>query len=476
MFLEVVRSEGLSHLSFVVGDSGRAVVIDPRRDCGVYMDIARRYGARITHIFETHRHEDFLTGSKELSLLTSASVYHGGRAAFRFGNPALDDDRIDLGRGRLTILETPGHTPESISLALADLRYSEEPVAVFTGDTLTIGGTGRVDLFPGRGPESAGMLYDSIFNRLLPLGDHVAIYPSHTGDGGIRGSERSFSTLGFERRYNPSLRAKSRDDFIAARMGERYPQSPHYSLMLRQNLEGPPLMNGLPQPQVYNVEDFAGATEPGMFIVDTRSPEAVCGARIPGSLALPMDRLSEFAGWFIPYNQPIGLVVSDPGQTAAAVRRLVRVGFDRIPACLVNNVYSWRSEDRSFETIPAVRLSETAEPARERFLLLDVRTPREFEAGHPEGAMNLFVGDIPDRLGVIPRDRPITLFSGKGERSVIAASILRMNGVWPVRVGLGGEMVPAEPEERPSEKGGDSPSIPAGNTPYDSQFFLINRE
>ncbi len=436
MFLEVVRSESLSHLSFLVGDGGRAAVIDPRRDCGIYMDLARRAGARITCILETHRHEDFLTGSKELSLLTAASVYHGGKSEFRFGNPALEGDIFELGGIRLTVIETPGHTPESVSYALAETRFSDSPIAVFTGDTLHVGGTGRTDLFPGREHDAAGQLYDSIFNRLLPLGDHVVIYPAHYGAGSADNtSGRCFSTLGFERRYNNSLRPMNRDAFIASKAGERRPLPPFCSLMLRRNLEGPPIMNGMPQPQPYLPDDFTGAISPGLFVVDTRSPEAVCGSYIPGSLALPLDRISEFAGWFIPYDSPIGLVVESSSLVQSAVSRLVRVGFDAVQAYLVNSAYAWGVSGRSRGCIPATRISGGTH--RRNVLILDVRTPGEYALGSPAGAVNLFLGDIPERIPEIPRDRGIVVWSGNDDRAVIAASVLRMNGVESVEIGLG---------------------------------------
>jgi hydroxyacylglutathione hydrolase len=198
MFLETIRSEGLSHLSYILGDGNEAAVIDPRRDAKIYQEIAYRQGARITHIFETHRNEDYVTGSLELARLTDAKIHHGQAMQFEFGQPVADGDSFHIGHIRLDVLETPGHTLEHISLSLTDTASGEGPVAVFTGDTLFIGDVGRTDFYPDRAEEVAGMLYDSLHDKLLPLGDHVILYPAH-GVGSVCGSgmaNREFSTLG----------------------------------------------------------------------------------------------------------------------------------------------------------------------------------------------------------------------------------------------------------------------------------------
>lgn len=171
MLLQSVKSQGLSHISYILGDGGYAAVIDPRRDCRVYLDIACKNGMQITHIFETHRNEDYIIGSQELSAMTGAAVYHGKALDFTYGQAAVQGDVFEFGQIRLKILETPGHTFESLSLVLYDTGSGEEPLAVFTGDALFIGDVGRTDFFPDRLEETAGLLYDSIFTKLLPLGD-----------------------------------------------------------------------------------------------------------------------------------------------------------------------------------------------------------------------------------------------------------------------------------------------------------------
>ena len=188
MFLEIVKSAGLSHLSYLIGDKGVAAVIDPRRDVDAYLDLADRHDARISHIFETHRNEDYVIGSLELASRTGASVYHGRAAGKSYWHTTGQGDSFGLGSVRLRVLETPGHTLDSISLALYDMDWSEDDaVAVFTGDALFIGDVGRTDFYPDRKAEVAGLLYESIHDKLLPLGDHVLLYPAH-GAGSVCGS------------------------------------------------------------------------------------------------------------------------------------------------------------------------------------------------------------------------------------------------------------------------------------------------
>jgi len=187
MFLEKIHSNGLSQLSYIIGHGGRAAVIDPRRDCDIYLDIAARNGAAIRHIFETHRNEDYVIGSTELALKTGAEVYHGQAFDFAYGNPVSAGDTFEFGDLTLEVIEAPGHTYESISIAVADRSFGDDPVAVFSGDALFSGDVGRTDFFPDQAEEVAGLLYDSIFERLLPLGDHVILLPTH-GAGSVCGS------------------------------------------------------------------------------------------------------------------------------------------------------------------------------------------------------------------------------------------------------------------------------------------------
>jgi len=440
MFLEVVRSQGLAHLSYIVGDQGAAAVIDPRRDCEIYRTLAYERGARITHIFETHRNEDYVIGSLDLSRKTGADIYHGEELPFAYGYPVTEGDVLRLGDVSLRVLKTPGHTYESISLVLADLSFGEDPVAVFTGDALFIGDAGRTDFFPDRAEEVAGLLYDSIFNKLLPLGDHVILYPAH-GAGSVCGSgmaSREFSTLGYERKHNPALQLADRSAFIRRKTGERHYQPPYFRRMEQYNLEGaPPLDLRVPEP--LKPGDFARAMGEGMLAVDVRSAEAFAGAYIPGSLAIPLHMIPAFAGWLLPYDRDIGLVAHDHGSVETAVRYLARLGYDQVTSFLDGGLHQWEMSGSPYDSIPAVHAGNiTARlDAQEPFTLLDVRTREEYEAGHLPGAVHVYVGELPHRLEDIPARRPVTTFCGSGERAIIAASILKRNGFEDVEDCLG---------------------------------------
>lgn len=441
MFLEKIKSDGLAHLSYIFGDNGQAAVIDPRRDCAIYLDIAYREGARITHIFETHRNEDYVIGSCELASLTGAAIYHGADLPFKFGKTAREGDCFGFGNVEIRVLATPGHTFESLSFVLSDKEFSNDPLAVFTGDALFIGDVGRTDFFPDRAEEVAGLLYDSIFDKILPLGDEVLLYPAH-GAGSVCGSDmasREFSSLGYERRHNPSLQVKNRDQFIQMKLAEKHSQPLYFKKMEEHNLAGPPLLGSLPRPKPYNADEFEQAIKDGMIAIDVRSPEAFAGAYIPGSLAIPLDMLPVYAGWFIPYDRDLGLVLPRGSDWKTATRYLVRLGYDRIIAVLDQGLNEWETSGRRYDRIPAIYAGELQRRIEEKedFTLLDVRKPDEIEQGTLPGSTHIFLGDLPQKLDKIPSARPITTFCGSGRRAIIAASILKQNGFDQVEDCLG---------------------------------------
>ncbi len=442
MFLEAVRSEGLAHISYIVGDGGKAAVIDPRRDCEIYVQIAHEHGAAITHIFETHRNEDYVIGSTELSRRTGAEIYHGGALDFHYGKAVSEGDTFDVGALSLKVLETPGHTYESISLALSDSEFGqEEAVAVFTGDALFIGDVGRTDFFPEEAEKVAGLLYNSIFEKLLPLGDHVLLYPAH-GAGSVCGggmASREFSSLGYERRHNPVLQLTDREAFIERKVNEQHYQPPYFRRMEKYNLEGAPPLNGIPNPQPFGPGEIERAMERGMTVLDTRSPEAIAGAFIPGSLAIPLGMVPAYAGWFLSYDQDIGLVVHKHEDVDTAVRHLLRLGYDRVAGFLEEGLHAWEISGRPYSRIPAVTAHELVQriEKKEDFTLLDVRKREEFQEARLPEAKHVFLGELPDRLDEIPRNKPVTTFCGSGRRAIIAASILVRNGFEDVEDSLG---------------------------------------
>lgn len=445
MFLEKVSSTGISHLSYVIGHDGEAAVIDPRRDIQTYTVIADRHGAKITTIFETHRNEDYVIGSPELADLTGATIYHGEGLDFAYGQSVSEGDAFALGDLRLTVLATPGHTYESISIVVRDAAFGDDAVAVFTGDALFIGDVGRTDFFPDQAEKVAGLLYDSIFDKLLPLGDQVILLPAH-GAGSVCGSgmaAREFSTLGYERRHNPSLQVDDRAAFIRRKTKEKHDQPPYFKQMEIYNQHGSaPSLGAFPPPPPMKVDHFAERIKDGMLSLDVRSPEAIAGAFIPGSLAIPLDMVPAFAGWFLGYAQDIGIVAESAEQAYTAKRHLARIGFDRVMGYLASGLTAWEMAGRTYSRIPAVHAAELVRriKAGEAFTLLDVRKDEEVAEGRLKGAVHIPLHQLPDRLEDIPGERPITTFCGSGQRAIIAASILKGNSFEQVEDSLGSMM------------------------------------
>jgi hydroxyacylglutathione hydrolase len=436
MKLEKIKTEGLAHLSYLLTSKGEAAVIDPRRDVEVYLDRARAEGCRITHIFETHRNEDLVSGAGILADITGAEVWHGPNPAapVRYAKTTKEGDSCKIGSARIEVLETPGHTFDSLSFVLYDESSGGGPVGVFTGDALFVGDVGRTDFYPDRRREVSGLLYDSL-QKLLALGDHVLLYPAH-GAGSVCGSgmaDREFSSLGHERQNNPRLQL-GREAFIEAKSKEHHEQPPYFRLMERLNLEGadPSRRYPLPPPA-----SFVEASGDGGQLVDVRGITDFLGAHLPGSLAIPDDMLAAFAGWFLDADKPIDLVCRDAAQAERSVRTLERIGFDGARK-FRTGVVSAASSSGPFERLDAVS-TETIRKRLSRgdWTLLDVRGQDEFEAGHIEGARNIYLGHLPSRLEELPREGKITVMCGSGARATIAASILLQHGFAGVDVYLG---------------------------------------
>lgn len=442
MFLQPVRSPGLAHISYIFGDGSQAAVVDPRRDVDKYLEIARRHEATITHIFETHRNEDYVIGSKELARRTGATIHHGKALDFTYGEGVADGDTFTFGSLKAVVLETPGHTFESISLALYDSSTGDDCVGVFTGDALFIGDVGRTDFFPDRKEEVAGLLYDSIFEKLLPLGDQAILWPAH-GAGSVCGSgmaDRDFSTIGLERQQNAALQVHDKQAFVQRKIAETHYQPHYFRKMEELNLHGTaPAPCSLPAPKAVGVEEFARRMEEGMQVVDVRDPEAFAGAAIPGSLALPLNMLSAYAGYYLEYDKDIGLVADRPEAMEIARIRLHRLGYDRVACFLPSGLTSWEVSGRPYHRVPAVHVDELVNAIQEGedFILLDVRKHEEVAQGMLPGAKHIFLGDLPDRVDELQRDKRIVTFCGSGQRAIIAASLLERAGFEQVEDALG---------------------------------------
>ncbi len=441
MFLEKIKSEGIAHLSYIIGDGSEAAVIDPRRDCQIYIDTAAARGMRITRIFETHRNEDYVIGSQDLASKTGAAIHHGGKIDFAYGEDVNEGDSFTLGDLRLEILETPGHTDESISIVIKDTNFGDDAVAVFTGDALFIGDVGRTDFFPDRAEEVAGLLFDSIFKTILPLGDQTILCPAH-GAGSVCGggmASREFSTLGYERQHNPVLQKTDRAEFIDYKVNEHHYKPPYFKKMEEYNQNGQPPLKGLPVPRPLSAAEVKAARDAGAVLVDLRSPEAYAGAFIPDSLAIPEEMVPAYAGYLLEYGRDIILIAEAEEQVRQAVVHFTRLGFDCVTGYLKGGMHSWEVGGYDYDRIGAVHAADLDMRLKENtdFILLDVRQIDEYTQGRLSGSIHIFLGELPDRLDELDRSKPVVTFCGSGKRAIIAASILKKNGFDQVEDSLG---------------------------------------
>ena len=442
MLFERVESEGLAHYSYIVGDGNEALVIDPRRDCDLYQKMATAAGMRITTVLETHRNEDYVVGSVELSARTGAKIFHAdGHLDYRYGEAVEDGMRWKVGRFEVEAISTPGHTLGSMSYLLRD--SGGEPWIVFTGDAIFAGDLGRVD-FMGmeRAEEMAGLLYDSIFDRLLPLGDGVIACPAH-GAGSVCAAsiaDRKWTTLGIERKRNPKLQMEGKDEFVE-KMAVELEMPPYFKEMERLNMVGAPLLCTIADPRPLSAQEFAEAAG-DEFVLDNRTELAFGAAHLSGSLSIWLAGIPSFAGWFLPYDRNI-LMVDETGDRDKAVRLLRRLGFDRIGGYLSGGMIAWHTAGMESGSINTANVHDLCRRLdrreKERAWILDVRGDDELErSGRITGAHQIHVTKLPERIGEVPRDRPIYIFCGSGLRSMMAASILRREGLEDLTVILGG--------------------------------------
>jgi hydroxyacylglutathione hydrolase len=425
----------------MVCSKNEAIVIDPRRDCQIYADIASKWGAIIKYIYETHRNEDYVVGSLELSKIAGSKVFHGKGLKWGYGEAVKDNQEFYLGSLKIRALHTPGHSPESTSYVLYDTESEDQAVIVFTGDLILVGDVGRTDFLGSKmTPMMSEKMYDSIINRLLPLGESVIMCPAH-GSGSVCGGkikEREISTLGIEKATNPMLKL-SKEDFIAYKIAEQHETPPYFKKMEEYNLKGPPILGNLLSPPSLKSSTFRDKMRKNAQIIDTRSPSAFGGTHIKGSYSLPPKRLS-YVGWVLTYDRPILLVIENIEALDFSVRNLVRLGFDRIEGYLVGGVESWYKDGLPFAEVHLISVQDLRRRiiSQDDVTIIDVRRRSEWDEGHIEGSTHFYLGQLEKNADKILKQKPVVVICKTGNRSSFGASIFLRKGFKKVYNCLGG--------------------------------------
>ena len=432
----------LAHASYLIADeaSGIAIVVDPQRDVQQYIDDANHLGVNIRHVFLTHFHADFLAGHLELRDRCGASIRLGSRARAEYEFvPMKDGDTLDFPGLRVQILETPGHTIESISILVFDLQKSaDKPYAVLTGDTLFIGDVGRPDLRASLGwtaQELGGHLYDSLHNKLLPLPDEILVYPAH-GAGSLCGknlSSDTVSTLGEQRRFNYALQPMTKEAFVRLVAADQ-PDAPAYFTYdaILNTRERATLEKSLKQVlQPIELDEILRMGDADAQILDVRDAAEYAKGHLAGSINIGLSgQYATWAGSVLNSTKPI-VIIAEPGREQEAALRLGRIGFDHVKGYLKDGMGAlaqrqdlvWPTE-RVSPPMLAEELASQNPP-----VVVDIRTPREWNAGHLNGSINVPLAQLQQRIDEVPHDRKIAVHCAGGYRSSIAASILHQHGI-----------------------------------------------
>ncbi len=449
MIIKQFHNASLGHASYFIGseESGEALILDARRDVEIYFDEARNQAMRIRHALDTHQHNDYVSGILEVAARADVRLLAGARSAVAYDAVRLEDgSKFEMGEVMFEVMHTPGHTPEHICVLVTDLSRGNEPVLLFSGGLLLVGDIGRPDLFGGSQAAGANArdLYSTLHEKIMKLPDHVLVYPTHVAGslcGGNIGS-MLFSAIGYERLTNMWLGAMGEEEFVEMCLRkENLPAIPPYwSYMRKLNQDGPPLLGILGEPPALDVYEFDRLRKKGINILDCRSPEAF-SAHIPGALNAGIGTsFPTWAGTVLPFGQPYILVMEKSQELWDIIRQLLRIGYDLPQGWLAGGMTHWRASGKKIEVMPlrtAPELKEEMERNRDLFVL-DVRQPREWAAGHIEGAHHITGAEVSGRIREIPEDRPVAVICGSGYRSSAVASILQNRGHKDVFSVLGG--------------------------------------
>jgi glyoxylase-like metal-dependent hydrolase (beta-lactamase superfamily II)/rhodanese-related sulfurtransferase len=444
MYFEQFYLGCLAHASYMLASEGEAVVVDPQRDVEIYLQAAEEHGVQIRHIFETHLHADFVSGHKELAERTGAKIYIGPHGGARFARMEVDDGfRLQVGKMRVDVLSTPGHTPESICLVVTDQEKSDKPWAVLTGDTLFIGDVGRPDLSESHTPaELAGLLYDSLHDKLLKLPDDVIVYPAH-GAGSLCGrnmrAERS-STIGTERLTNYALQIPSRQEFIQE-LTSKVSVRPDYFLQDAEiNRDGASALSELPPLAPITPNQLAEIIEDGVIALDVRPVDDFAAGHVPGSINIALSgQFASWAGAVLGLSARPVLISETEDQLAEARLRLARIGIEDARGHLQGGIHAWKQAGLPLAQCPQISVETLSEWLRAGSVhLIDVRREGEWKAGHIKGAMWSPLDNLAGALPHLEPDALIAVNCRSGYRSAIACSVLQRAGFRNVTNVIGG--------------------------------------
>ncbi len=437
MRIEQFFLDGLGHQSYFVTDdtSGVAVVVDPRRDVGIYEQAARRVNARITHILETHIHNDYVTGARELAACTGAAIVGSAAGHILYEHvPVRDGDRLKVGELSFQVLATPGHTPEHVSYTASEPN-STTPYAVFSGGSMLIGGAGRTDLL---GPTMTLTLtrqqYHSLRRLLDTLPGSVLVYPTH-GAGSFcvasAVSSANSTTIGQERLVSPAVQAVNEDDFVRRQIAGYTAYPRYYSHMHDINQTGPRVLGTLPELLAFAPPAVRERMRTSIPLVDGRSRDAFAREHIPGSLNIELDSsFGTYVGWFLPFNTPLMLLIEDEDGRREAVVQLVRIGYEQAQGYVDGGISAWKAAAlpvNHFERIDIDTLYKRWSQ-RTTMMVIDVRRDDEWNEGHIPDSLHFHIGELPQHLYELPRGIPLAIICRSGQRAAIATSMIAATG------------------------------------------------
>ena len=452
MDIELLTTVGVGDASYLIASDGEAALVDPQRDACRFLAVAAERGWRVTHVLETHVHNDYLSGALETRAATGADIVAPARGDYVFPHRRADEGTaVEIGALRLIAMATPGHTPEHLAWAVRAAGATEDapPEGVFTGGSLLVGTAGRTDLLGEGRTDELTALQHATLRRLAGLPPGVRIFPTHgTGSFCSAGpaAPSQTSTVGAELAANPVLAAVESAAFRGALLGGlgRYPA--YYAHMAPLNRAGPAVLGGLPPTPTLDPDGLARVAASGAQVVDARPRADFAVSHVPGSLNIELDEtFAAYVGWLLPFNALLALVLPEPeaGARVEAVTQLVRIGYERVAGHLAGGIAAWRTTGRPVSSFPTTTMDEIyAEAAAgDMPALLDVRQPIEWrDDGVVPGARTIFVADLPGRLDELPRGRRITVACKAGGRAAIAASLLDAAGYEVRLVATGGQV------------------------------------